>query len=60
MTRRVEDMGIFKIEECRVHVPGCMDLVYYDDEGHPAHEIMVDDEELNHLKAILMKMYPEE
>ena len=52
-------MGKFTIEECRVHVPGCMDLVYYDDEGRPTHEIIVDDEELNNLKAILMKMYPE-
>ena len=51
-------MGKFKIEPCRVHVPGCMDLVYYDDKGRPIHEIIVDDEALVNLRDILIKNYP--
>ena len=51
-------MGQFKIESCRVHIPGCMDLVYYDDRSEPLHEIIVDDEVLNQLKAVLLKNFP--
>ena len=46
-------MGIFKIEPCRSCLPGCMNLVFYSDEGVPLRKIIVNDAELKQLKTLL-------
>jgi hypothetical protein len=48
-------MGIFQLEESRLHIPGITDLVFLDDSGEVTHEIACTDEELIQLKEILSK-----